>query len=352
MLLIVKKWVCTITVAKYRLGLTALVILMFWGCQWDPPHDNPFDPKVPPAPLSMISIQVIDLGRNPINKAKVILRDLNSDHISSTDSAGWAYFDNLPVDGVWWAIADRISEEIINYAVDSVEVTSSLAEPLTKVLSLDALPYFSMASVNSEHNQLGDVDSEIRIKLKAEAIDPDGVPDIESITWEFNTDSLHLVGDLQYHPNTDSLFYFVVLDTSVFRGSIGLALTSPFNYTVTDIAQNTESVDASLIRIIRGHPLTGGVPWSDPLLISWSYTWRDDFNPGDIWHYELRIEKQNPDFTRSIIYHAILNDQNQRIDYEIYDIPPGNYDYYVWVIDEFGNYSRSIPKKIILPNDN
>jgi len=328
--------------------MAIVVMLLVLGCQWDPPHDNPLDPKVLSAPLAKISIQVIDLDRDPIKNAKVILREPDSDRISSTDSLGWAHFINLPVDSVWWAVADRNNGELVKYAVDSVQVTSSLEEPVVEVLSLDALPYFSMVSVTSAHNQLIETDSELKIILKAEVIDPDGLHDIETITWEFDTESLHLIGNLQYHPNTDSLFYFVELDTSVFKGSIGLALTAPINFVVTDIAQNTVSANASLIRIIRGYPITRDVPWADSLLIDWGYRWSDDFEPGDIWHYVLQIEKQNPGLTRSTIFHTIIEDQSQSIDYWVYGIPPGNYDYCVWVIDEFGNYSRSIARKIIL----
>ncbi len=323
--------------------------LCIWSCQWDPPHDNPFDPVRSPAPLSQISIQVLDLSRVPIEDARVILRELDKDIISSTDLNGWAHFDELPVGSTWWAVADKNNGDTLRYAVDSIQISSMLGETKSAIISLDAIPYFTRISVISINNKLSDLASEFKIRLKAEVADPDGIVDIVSITWEFNDT---LSGNLSYNPHLDSSFYDTEISEDKFRG-IGQALTQPFNFRVTDNAGNFTNVEASLVRIINGYPsIPYHTPWSDPLRFRWSFNIDRDFPGGDVFYYLLQVEKQNIDQTTELVYEEAITEMSGAINWEVSGIPNGNYDYYVYVIDEFGNRSRSERWRVIKSIDN
>lgn len=334
--------------SKFSLILAIVVMLIVIGCQWDPPHDNPLDPKVPPAPLSQITIQVLDLSHVPIENAKVILREIDKDIIASTDSGGWAHFDELPVGETWWAVADKNNGDTLKYAVDSIRISSSLGETNTAIISLDAMPYFTKVSVISINNQLSDITNEFIIRLKAEVNDPDGIPDITSITWEFNDT---LSGNLSYNPHLDSSFYETEITEDIFKG-IGQALTQPFIFKVTDNASNFATVQVSLVRIINGYPsIHFSITWTEPILFRWNFNIDRDFPGGDIFYYLLQVEKQNIDQTTDAIYTEVINEMSGAIVHRVSGIPNGNYDYFVYVIDEFGNRSRSMRLQVIKSTD-
>ncbi len=115
-------------------------ILILFGCQWDPDHNNPFDPNYIVTDKTSMQVQVLsrDSAEDmPVIGASIQISTLG--RIATTDSTGWAKILEIPL-GRWWVSAYRDTEEQPNYARDSIEITTTLDTPNSTSLRLNALP--------------------------------------------------------------------------------------------------------------------------------------------------------------------------------------------------------------------
>ncbi len=114
--------------------------VIFIGCQWDPPHDNPLDPQNyrynPSGSLKFILLDTLDL--TPINRAEVRLPELSLCKLS--DSSGIVEFPAVKP-GNWWVFAERRGEnELKPYALDSILVYLQDRQARCDTIKLRALP--------------------------------------------------------------------------------------------------------------------------------------------------------------------------------------------------------------------
>jgi len=323
----------------------AVSLLLVIGCQWDPPHDNPFDPNYTihrPSLKLLVSGSVLRSER-AIPNATVTISSLG--RYTQTDSTGWAVFNDMPA-GDWWVAAYREGGVLPIYAPDSILVTVNVNVPTYSQIHLDALPHFERVFVNQMTVKLRVNNTIQQMRLKAYIEDADGPTDLMAVKWQFQ----EMSGSLSYNQDPDSAFWETIIPSASFpENNIGVALSAPFIFEAMDRDSNTVRTEMQLVRIFTDVPrFENPTPDRRPHF-AWYYEWTRYFPTVDDFWYRIVIFNEDTDF---MVYDTLLTPM-QRHDpwHDVpYDLDPGNYFSYLYVIDNFGNYARTEKKKIqILP---
>ena len=321
--------------------VTLLVItIALSGCQWDPPHSNPWDPG---NSIPSLAIQVLSRGfvnQVPVAGATVQIQALNL--IATTDSTGMAFFDEVKT-GTWWVSAVRQGEEIPIYALDSILVTVNPASQTTTSVRLDALPYFVYAKVNVLSFQEGNTEVLVKkIRLKAKVIDPDGDIDLNRVEWRFKD----FVDTLNYNQHSDSAFHEIEILSSDFPYPLGQAQLDDFYFEAFDQIGNSTIITARIQRIISALPFS--IRQSGPEVIEWWFIWREVFDNVTDFNHLLRIYS-NP-FQPEIVYDSLIvrESSNFVVHHISKPLAPASYFFYIWVIDTEGNFIRTSAQPLII----
>jgi len=311
------------------LPLLLFCILLSSGCT-----DN--NGSTDPSPVN-IHVKVKSLNNQPIPDATVIIESLG--RYALTDSNGWAAFEDIHI-GTFWVVAFRSEGDYPYYARDSILVTTRSGVSNEFTIFLSASPRFIDVTVNSmtiQQERFGDPLRKVRLKAFVE--DPDGPFDIRRVGWSFQ----EISGTMRYNQDPDSAFWETELREEEFPdGNIGEALGNPFVFEVTDGAGSSVNTEATLTRILRQIPNVRDCVGEPQPVIHWSYEWYDDFGPDEWFGYILRIFRDDPN-DHCMVYDTLFTGgEFNTIDHQVGTVlEPGDYYCYVWVIDSFGNYSRS-----------
>ena len=323
--------------------LVTISILMS-SCQWEPPHSNPWDPEYDSPSLSF---QVMSLGivnQVAVEGATVQIEELNL--YATTDSNGTAYFEKIGP-GSWMVVAFRQGVSVPDYKTDSMLVTVSPGSHTAQSIRLDALPYFAYAKVNVHSFEVSDIEEpEHEIRLKAKVIDSDGEFDLSRVEWRFKDVS----GILNYNQDTDSAFHEIILHdipSLDFPYELGLVQLNSFYFEAFDQLGNSSIDSAKISRIIDVYPTQRTAYDSE---IGWWYFWDRVFNDITEFNYLLRIYEFG---TGEVVYDTTMihDGEFQTIEHQIATpLAPGNYNYHIWVTDNYGNYVRtSLETLVVFP---
>jgi len=290
-------------------------------------------------------VQVFNQDRLPIQGATVRIERLGQFRI--TDSTGYAYFYEIPVSN-WWVAAFRYDDEQIVYARDSIFVTTNVGSPTYARINLDALPFFIDVSVNAMTIQVQRLGNPIKkLHLKVYVEDPDGPVDLKRVEWRFR----ELFGTLAYNRDSVSAYWEAELSATDFPDTvegIGDALNAPFYFEAFDESEKSVNTEATLIRILRQVPNLRDYEGDPPQVIHWSYDWYDDFEPGERFDYLFRVFRADPDDAVMVYDTLWQGGEMNVIDHKVgVVLEAGDYHCYVWVLDRFGNFSRSRRGNII-----
>lgn len=295
-----------------------------------------------PVPPGSLSLRVLTLTQQPIVGATVLITEVGQFALSGAD--GMAHFGELPV-GDWWVRAFRAEDVGAIYGRDSLLVmVRSLVESDTSI-RLDALPIFSSVSANSVAY------AEIRtqpdpyyfVRLKATVIDPDGLADLTRVESRLIDPSRADTLSVGLRFNPDSSFWWVDIPSDSFPDRlIDNALTLPFTLQAFDVAGNGSPLErAYLARVIHGVPsLLPVQPEARPFL-RWNYSLYNEFSGITLFNYRIRIYR-NTDERPLAHEQQVVPDNSSYNEYRtLVQLPSGNYLWEVWVLDLFGNSSRS-----------
>ncbi len=330
---------------KRLLSIVVFCIAALSGCQWDPPRDNPLDPgsNAYHYPFGMLRVHALTLIQQPISMATVLLPELGRFLIS--DDSGLVEFDEVPT-GTWWVVAYRDINGSAVYARDSARVTINVKQSSEVSLRLDALPRFTSAyAVSLVTSESETEDPHYFIRLKATVTDPDGPQHLERVESVF-MDTLHNYSihvDLQYNTNRDSAFWWTDIPPDSFRNSsTGNALYLPFTFRAFDFAEKASPPTTAFVaRVLHGVPT-----FSDPQQdlfpnLEWSYTYYNELDDTTSFNYLVKIFRNTPELPEIYRRTVIPRNLASRSHTVEERLPLGRYLWEVWVLDNFGNSSRS-----------
>jgi hypothetical protein len=331
------------TLAKLLVALSLTGALN--GCRWEPTHDNPIDPASPYyRHTGSLSVNVVTLNRLPIPEATVIIPELG--RFTITNDSGSAFLDNLQP-GSWWMHAYRESIAEAIYARDSVQVVIIAGLESDTTLQLNALPKFMETGVYSVTEGITDDELRYLLRFRASVTDPDGQADLSIVRW--TADSV-LVDTMQYQP--DSAYWWSDLPADSFPGQFEDALGTLFYFEALDQAGlATRSPATHLCRIIHDTPVlrsfvtdTTGI--IQPLNLRFNFFARDfDFSIRDSTQYNFlaRIFDLTTTGLPVMVYSVrIAPTGSNLVEHTLPNIlPPARYYWEVYVLDKFGNSSRS-----------
>ena len=332
------------TLAKLLVALTLTGALN--GCRWEPTHDNPIDPASPYyRRTGSLTVRVETLNHSPIRDATVIITELG--RFGATNDSGFVVLEQLQP-GNWWvrAYRDVIPEAI--YGRDSVFVPIQAGVSSDTLIQLNALPIFTGAGVYSVTEGITDDERRYLLRFRASVTDPDGQADLSIVRW--TADSV-LVDTMQYQP--DSAYWWSDLPADSFPGQFEDALGTLFYFEALDQAGlATRSPATHLWRIIHDTPVlrsfvtdTAGVIIVQPLNLRFNYFFARDFSSPDSTQYNFlaRIfDLTTPGLPVMVYSVRIAPTIFNLIEHTIPDtLPPARYYWEVYVLDKFGNSSRS-----------
>ncbi|MDP8228948.1 MAG: hypothetical protein P9M15_05795 [Candidatus Electryoneaceae bacterium] len=322
--------------------LLSLMILI--GCGWDPPRDNPLDPNHyryrPIEDNGSLAVQVLTLSQQPVEDAIVELTEAGL--ILRTDQDGWARFEEVAI-GDWWVHAFKQADEGPVYARDSIQVEIRQSTHIETNFRLDAQPYFTNTVVNAvAYQEVNRGTVYYNLYLRANVEDPDGAVDIDSVTWLWN-DDISLTGEFEYR--LDSSFYGATIPSDSFStGSIDAALNAPFFFEAFNAAgHSVRSNEVYPARVIHDAPETQDLElkFGPAPGLQWYYI-LTEFPDLSQFNYLIKIYQIGDAPGQTVYERLIAPTDNSSVYHQLPEpLPVGSYYWYVWVIDLFGNSSRS-----------
>ena len=312
---------------------TAMVLvagLTLLGCMPDAERDNPFDPKSPqyryPDSGTLTGRVTTYPPAKGIEGVRVALSSPGGSGI--TDGDGFYTVDDIP-DGTYEATASKPGFAEADTTVHIVAGHSS-----TVNFSLDGSPYFLGTSITSEHDKPPPFDDRYFFHFDALVDDPDGSGDIDSVV--VHVAALGFTRRLERIGETGS-FHVTVSPNDVTEGAPERLVGQAAVFSVWDrFKKRADTPPQHLVRIIYASP-TGISPeageqvdpqptlqW-EPFSASFSFTYtidiRSAFAPG--WHSD-----GIPSDVTSVVVSDSLSTQSI-------------HRWEVWVVDDFGNTSKS-----------
>ena len=341
--MLMHKW--TTFFNRICIAIISVALLTLAGCEWDPPHDNIFDPDNPSyQPLGSLTFKVLTLDWQPITNATVLLPELG--RLWTTNQTGEANLSELP-EGEWWVIAYRDVMPDTAYGRDSIRVTIEKAINTLDSLRLDALPSFTETRVNSiaigSEDPGGSTVIDIFARLTAQVYDPDGIADLNRVEWRipgYPPDTLE-------HYDPDSLYWWDEVPSEEFPGqSLANTLTIPFTFEAYDDRGNSSQSIAYLARVISDVPYSMRVipPINRLATLEWYISWSHYFPDDTCFVYLVKIfREESIEYEMEVTHTSIGIDVQHTVEDSL---GYGPHDWEIWVLDSFGNRARSLRERL------
>ncbi|MFQ6093163.1 MAG: carboxypeptidase-like regulatory domain-containing protein [bacterium] len=309
--------------------ITGILLIVVSGCMPDAKRDNPFDPKSEGySDEGRLTGRVTRIYR-PSEGIEGVTVSLNPPGSSSlTDGDGFYTIDNIP-SGTIEVIARKSG-----YAQDSMTVEIVAGQSHAANFSLDGLPYFLDIRIGSEHDRPSPSDDRYFFHFEAQVNDPDGLSDIDSAV--VRVEALGFRKELILIPNTNRFSLTVSAEEIageslealvgkevVFSAwdRIGLRSDAPPEHLVRIIHPSPSTVTPSEQEVVDSQPLLVWAAFSAPFTFTYTVDVKNAFSSG--WHRE-----GIPPDTTSVTVSDPLDSR-------------WSHYWAVWVVDEFGNISKS-----------
>lgn len=314
----------------FRSLLVFTVLFSVVSC--DAPKLNPLDPNNPDSKLGQLNgfVKTQAIPQQAISGVKVSWRSDN--RTLETDANGFYKLENLPmVNGTLYFEKDGYSKDSIKINWQNQKVINLATIILNSIPKLDNLLIYTSVENRYQDDQ--------RYTLFVQASISDVENDIDSVFVRCTAISFNQ--QLKYNSQTRfyELSYPYGSKNSV--PSIDDATGKNFDIVVKDKVGKNFSVGSSTIkRIIKQEilfelPANGVTVGSKPV-----FRW-NRFLPGFNFKYLVQI------YTDGIILKLMWDKPNiSKDDIEVVseiNLPPGNYFWVIWCIDDFQNRTRSKP---------
>jgi len=307
-----------------------IMILLILSSSCDAPRNNPLDPKNPDNTYYIIQgkIKTLSLPAHPLENVTIFYVQQALQTTSNT--AGDFSLETTKAQDGWLRFHKS------GYITDSTFIVwgQSRRIEIEKYLNsepqLDSLQIYSVIL-----NRYPMLQTE-QIVVQAKLSDRDN--DIDSV--KVNIDVVSKEQLLQYNVIDKRYEHtFSVFDLGVTK--IEALLGYSFKIMVIDIFKHRFNIGAGIVeRIIRDEPLFYSPSGNEITSPTPTLTW-ERFNPGFDFSYSLQI--YSAEITPQLVWekHKLSDDQSSyTVDLML---PPDEYFWVVWVIDEFGNRARSKP---------
>jgi hypothetical protein len=306
------------------------VIILFCGCMPDAERDNPFDPHL------QVSEDVGQL-KGRVTRLYFPFEGIEGVSITLSESGG---SDRTDTDGEY-LISDippghyMVTANKHGYASDSSAIEIASGQILTDDFVLDGLPYILNSSITSEHSWSSPTKEQFYSYFEVQIDDPDGLSDIDSVYVDVQT--LNFSQRLTRVLNTN--WYRATVTEDAFAGDpLEVLVGQEALFYIRDkIGNRINSSPQFLIRIIYPSPATilpnEEEKMDERQLLVWepfTHVVNFDFTfTVDVESFSQGWQRENipPDST-SIVITELLDSQYP-------------YRWSVWIVDEFGNTSKS-----------
>jgi len=300
----------------------ALVLLL--ACE--PERDNPLDPNSPFYTGEGVIIGWVKtrIGEPITEMMLVVEPETTSAEFTFSDEKG--FYELKIVAGSCKVIASKEG-----YAQDSCWVNIPVGEADTVNFFLDILPWFVSCKVHTHHEYL-----HYHVVFEAEVADGDGLLDIDSVfLWVTGLADTFL---LKYNAG---VFQKSVPADSLSDSSLETLIGKDCIFLVRDKAG--QGVQSNPIRVAR-------IIYETPDVVSPANFEEVGQNPELIWHkaglsypytYAIKVTRIQSGMSRIEVWSKEGIQADDTTVTVPLDISPDIYYWAVWVVDEFGNRSRS-----------
>ncbi len=319
---------------KIKRFFFVFVLMLVINLSCEAPHTNPLDPENPSASKGIIEghVYTLSLPRNPIPDALIFWRPENKATISNQSG----YFKlEISNNQSGWLIVN-----LNGYKSDSIYINNLTGKFyydffLNQIPVLDSMEFYSVLLNNYPNIQITTLN--VRVKI----MDKDN--DVDSV-FIYNSEYPNRFA-LEY--NVQSKFYEGTFNEFDFQVDyLSDLIGKKFKIIVKDINGYEFVVGyESLNRIIKDEIILEAPLNKDTVSAKPTLRWRR-FTPG--FNFNYAVEIFNDAFPPVTIWKRNnINMDSTSINVDI-NLPPGNYFWVIWCIDEFLNQSRSKPASFIV----
>ncbi len=324
-----------------KLIITGFVFATFLtGCLSDAPRTNPMDPAINKETALRISGKVTHL--NNATQISGALISLKPAFVSARSNPNGEFV----ITGEFPAGDYTLICEATGFSTDSVSLALSPSVDLTQNFLLNALPSFSAISLLTRHEaSLIPQEQEDFIDVSISVADGDGANDIQNVWLEAPAFSFR--DTLQLLPQEQRYFARIrpkdmgVSDLETLQGKA-------FNIFVSDAhGAVVQSAPQFISRIINGADRTPVTIFPDGnASIPFDFQWQP-FRASFAFTFRVEVFLNvNIALPPSAAINNISSDSTSvRFDAAL---APGSYFWVLYVVDEFGNYSRSLKKALTI----
>lgn len=310
-----------------------MFVVLFHGCSSDAPRDNPLDP------VNGIRIE----GRveryyenTAIREAKLLLKPTNK--IALTTAEGSYAIDQISP-GSYTLVC-----QADGFSPDSVEL--NIQQSTTANFKLNGLPYFRNISLTTHHiSSFSTPNDSFYVLLNVAADDHDNRSDVKMVWYRIDDFGF---ADTLFEENPQEKSFSGELDIR----DLGIASLQqlegkPFTFFVEDLpAGVTVSNQYFITRIIDITP-TGQAPLNVAVSPPLNFEW-DGLSLPFTFSFEIEVRKINFSFFTLVgeVNNIPASDTTATFSNPL---EQGEYFWVLYIVDEFGNRSRSLENPFIVP---
>jgi hypothetical protein len=314
----------------YIINLLFISLLLFLNIFCDAPRNNPLDPGNPDNHYYLLqgNVKTLSFPTQPLEGVTVFYTDQEMQ--TKTNSSGEFSLEIIEAEDSWV----RFSKS--GYLIDSVYIEWKLTKKVTTEQLMNALPQVENLQVYSVIlNRYPSIQTE-QVIIKSKITDKDN--DIDSVVVVIGLDSI--AKSLPYNV-TDKSYERTLSIFDLGIAAVEELVGHNFRIIVKDIFFHNFKLDTGTIeRVIRDEVIFQSPAGSEITSPSPILAW-ERFNPGFIFKYLIQI------FSAEITPQLVWEKSEIGHDITQYPVdmtlPPDEYFWVIWAIDEFGNRTRSKP---------
>lgn len=310
-----------------------MFVVLFQGCSTDAPRDNPLDP----ANGIRVSGKVERFYETQgINNAMLMLKPTDKITLSASDGS-------FVIDG---AAAGNYTLlcRVAGFAPDSLQI--NLQENHTVNFKLDGLPYFENISLTTHHiTSFSTPQDSFFVVIQATGNDLDGRSDVNSIRFRIEAFNF---SDTLFEDNPQQKIFSGELD----RNDLGIAsiqqlIGKPIELDIEDFPGSvTVSEPQFITRIIERVPVGISPLFTTISNFPFELSWEPLSLPYP-FTFDIEIKKINFTFISPAGSLRNISSTDTSATFNSV-LEPGEYIWELYIVDEFGNRSRSLENPFVV----
>lgn len=315
---------------KSRPFLILLCALLFSAC--DAPHRNPLDPDNPDHHYAAIEgyVKTYHVPHQPIANVRVHWPE--DDRLVRSNAGGRFKIDRIqPRDNWLYFVADQYISDSL-YIDWQNKTTYALTYYLNKKPQLDSLTFYT--SIINRYPDIQILELSIKARISDEDNDIDTVY-FESEALDFSTFLEYNVSEKYFERERISMSSLGIISPEALIGkSFDLLVKDKFEHRILINTMTVKRIikDEVVLKSPGSHDTVSNRP-----LLKW-----EPVNTGYVFTYtiEIRTEEAEPQLVWQKS-NLPANASSVQVDQALSVDPIDSYIWAVWIIDEFGNRSRS-----------